>query len=75
MTSTTMASPGTSGLTYAIEQSTDLGVDDLWDEVEGDDYVNDPATISYPIVPGTPPRNFLRLKVIEAAASTPPLPL
>jgi autotransporter-associated beta strand protein len=67
--------PGTSGLTYAIEQSTDLGVDDLWDEVEGDDYVNDPATISYPIVPGTPPRNFLRLKVIEAAASTPPLPL
>jgi autotransporter-associated beta strand protein len=65
---------GTTGLSYAIQESTDLGVNDVWDEVEGDDYVNDPNTISYPLTPGTPPTNFLRLKVIEGAPSAAPLP-
>jgi autotransporter-associated beta strand protein len=55
---------GTTGLSYAIEESTDLGVADDWDEVSGINYVNDPNTISYPLTPGTPPTNFLRLKVM-----------
>jgi autotransporter-associated beta strand protein len=56
---------GSTGLTYAIEESTDLGVADDWDEVSGASYLNDPTTISYPFTPGDPPKNFLRLKVLS----------
>lgn len=52
----------TTGLTYAIEQSTDLGGSDPWEEVAGGSYVNDDTTISYTL-PGTNPKDFLRLKV------------
>ncbi len=54
--------PGTSGLSYAIETSTDLGQTDPWAEVGGVSYVNDPDIISYAL-PGEPPRAFLRLRV------------
>ncbi|QTN32025.1 hypothetical protein HZ994_06675 [Akkermansiaceae bacterium] len=56
---------GTSGLTYAIQESTDLGETDDWSEVTGDSYVNDSGTISYAFSPGTPEKNFLRLRVIS----------
>ena len=51
------------GLTYAIEESTDLGATDDWAEVSGDSYVNDANTISYGFTPGTPAMNYLRLEV------------
>ena len=56
---------GTSGLTYAIQESTDLGGIDDWDEVSGASYVNHTGTISYTLTPGTPPKNFLRLQVLS----------
>jgi autotransporter-associated beta strand protein len=56
---------GTSGLTYAIQESTDLGAADAWSEVSGGLYVNDSTTISYTFTPGTPPKNFLRLQVLS----------
>jgi fibronectin type 3 domain-containing protein len=52
-------------ITYAIEGSTDLGINDDWDEVSGPNYVNDPNTISYSFTQGTPPKNFLRLQVVD----------
>jgi autotransporter-associated beta strand protein len=55
--------PGTAGITYAIQESTDLGINDVWTEVSGVNYVNNPSTISYPLSLGNPPGNFLRLKV------------
>jgi len=55
---------GTSGLTYAIVESTDLGITDDWTEVSGGGYVNDATTISYTLTPGTPAKNFVRLKVV-----------
>ena len=55
--------PGTSGLVYSIEESIDLGVSDPWSEVAGGTYVNNGSTISYAFNPGTPVKNFLRLKV------------
>jgi hypothetical protein len=61
---------GTSGLTYAIEESTDLGIGDDWDEVThnppNNPYVIDTTTISYTLTPGTPAGNFLRLRVDRA---------
>jgi fibronectin-binding autotransporter adhesin len=54
---------GTSGLTYAIQESTDLGIADDWTEVSGPAYVNNPSTISYTLTPGTPAKNFTRLMV------------
>jgi hypothetical protein len=59
--------PGTSGLTYAIQDSTDLGIADTWAAVTGVPpvYVNDGTTISYTLTPGTPVRNFLRLQVLS----------
>ena len=55
---------GTSGLTYAIEESTDLGVTVPWTEVAaGPSYLNDATTISYTLTPGAPAKHFLRLKV------------
>ena len=53
---------GVSGLIYAIEESTDLGVTDPWEEVTGASYVNDSSTISYVLPPG-PSRMFVRLRV------------
>jgi autotransporter-associated beta strand protein len=55
--------PGTSGLVYAIQESSDLGASDLWAEVTGGTYVNNGSTISYTFNPGTPSRQFLRLQV------------
>lgn len=57
--------PAATGISYAIEESTDLGSADDWDEVSGANYVNNPTTISYSSTPGSPPRNFLRLKVSQ----------
>jgi autotransporter-associated beta strand protein len=56
---------GTNGLTYAIQKSTDLGTTDPWIEVTGGSYVNDATTISFTLTPGTPAKNFLRLKVLS----------
>jgi autotransporter-associated beta strand protein len=57
------------GLTYAIEESTDLGIGDDWAEVThnppNNPYINDATTISYTLTPGTPPENFLRLQVTQ----------
>jgi autotransporter-associated beta strand protein len=55
----------TTGLTYAIQESTDLGILDDWMEVTGASYVNDTDTISFTLTPGTPAKNFLRLKVTQ----------
>lgn len=56
---------GTSGLTYAIQDSTDLGITDTWAEVTGGSYGNDASTISFTLTPGTPSKNFLRLQVLS----------
>ena len=53
-----------SGLTYAIQDSTDLGIADNWAEV-GSYTENTASTISYTLTPGTPARNFLRLQVLS----------
>ncbi len=53
------------GLTYAIEESTDLGIGDDWDEVTGVNYENSDDTISYLLIPGAAGNHFLRLKVKE----------
>ena len=50
----------TSGLNYAIEESTGLVG---WTEVSGGSYVNNTTTISYTLIPGSPEKNFLRLRV------------
>jgi autotransporter-associated beta strand protein len=52
------------GLSYAIEESTDLGIGDDWDEV-GSYVTNDASTISHSMILGTPPSNFVRLKVTK----------
>jgi fibronectin-binding autotransporter adhesin len=57
--------PLASDLTYAIEESTDLGIADVWEEVPaGPSYVNDGTTISYTL-PGGPAKDFQRLKVTQ----------
>jgi autotransporter-associated beta strand protein len=56
---------GTSGLTYAIQKSTDLGMTDPWIEVTGGSYVNNASIISFTLTPGTPAKNFLRLQVLS----------
>ncbi len=54
------------GLTYAIQDSTDLGIVDFWAEVPaGPFYVNNGTTIAYTLTPGTPEKNFLRLQVLS----------
>lgn len=55
------------GLTYAIVESTDLGMNDDWAEVTGTPptYINNVTTISYALTPGSPVRNFIRLKVTQ----------
>ena len=54
-----------SGLTYAIVESTDLGVYSAWTEVSGGSYVNNGSIISYTLTPGSPAKNFIRLKVTQ----------
>ena len=54
---------GISGLTYAIEGSTDLGVTNPWTEVTGPTYINNATTISY-LIPTGPTKLFLRLRVL-----------
>jgi hypothetical protein len=60
---------GTSGLTYAIQKSTDLGTTDAWTAVTGvpPAFVNDGTTISHdlPPPPRTPAKNFIRLQVFS----------
>ena len=53
-----------SGLTYAIQDSTDLGIADNWAEV-GSYTENTASTISYTLTPGAPARKFLRLQVLS----------
>lgn len=57
--------PGTNGLSYAIQRSTDLGVTDAWAEVSGGSYVNDDTAISYTLSSATPEKNFVRLQVLS----------
>ena len=52
------------GITYAIEESTDLGVNDDWSEVSGDTYINGAEVISYAPVMSNADKKFVRLKVI-----------
>lgn len=54
--------PGITGLTYAIEDSTDLGHTDPWAEVAGGSYINNASVISY-VLPTSLPRLFVRLRV------------
>ena len=57
----------TTGLTYAIVESTDVGVTVPWTEVPaGPSYTNNATAISYTLTPGTPVKNFVRLQVIAA---------
>jgi autotransporter-associated beta strand protein len=57
------------GLSYAIEESTDLGLADIWAEVTHNPptspYVNDATTISYTFTPGTLTKDFFRLEVAQ----------
>ena len=50
------------GLTYAIEESTGLGVTDAWQEVSGPSYINATDTISYTPT-GIADKTFVRLKI------------
>ena len=54
--------PAVGGITYVIEQSTDLGVTDTWEPVTPT--VNDGSSISYEM-PGTEAKDFVRLKVTQ----------
>ena len=54
--------PAVGGITYAIEQSTDLGVTDTWAEVAPT--TNTDTEISYEM-PGTEVKDFVRLKVTQ----------
>lgn len=59
------ASDGTSGLAYAIQQSTDLGVKNPRTEVTGASYVNGTDMVSYSLPGGGPARIFLRFQVLS----------
>ena len=52
------------GITYAIQQSIDLGAAFDWAEVENY-LMNDDTTISYTLTPPTTPKNFIRLQVTQ----------
>ncbi len=52
-------------LTYSIEESTDLGITDDWTVVSGGGYVNNATTVSYQLTPGSPVKNFTRLRVTD----------
>ena len=51
-------------LSYAIEVSTDLGLSDPW-VVTATGVTDTAASITYTFTPGTPARNFARLKVVQ----------
>lgn len=51
------------GISYAIEESTDLGVNDSWNEVSGESYINGAEVISYAPFSGNTDKTFVRLKV------------
>jgi hypothetical protein len=53
--------PAISGITYTIEQSTDLGVADAWEAVAA---TEDASSISFTL-PGGIPKDFMRLQVTE----------
>ena len=55
---------GISGVTYAIEQSSDLGPSAVWTEVTGPSYLNNATTISY-TMPSGPTAMFVRLRVTQ----------
>ncbi|MCU0795185.1 MAG: autotransporter-associated beta strand repeat-containing protein [Akkermansiaceae bacterium] len=57
--------PAITGISYAIEESTDLGAADAWEEVSGVNYINNPTTISYSLDPGSSVKNFIRLRVTQ----------
>jgi autotransporter-associated beta strand protein len=57
--------PLAADLTYAIQQSSDLGIADDWTEITGGTYVNDSGQISCEFSPGSPAKNFLRLQVLS----------
>jgi autotransporter-associated beta strand protein len=63
----TKREPLPADITYAIVESTDLGIADTWAEVTGTPptYVNNATTISYTFTPGTPAKNFFRLNVTQ----------
>ena len=54
--------PDISGLTYAIESSTELGAAAVWTEVTGGSYINNASVISY-VLPTGPAKLFVRLRV------------
>lgn len=57
--------PLAADITYAIEESTDLGIADVWAEVAaGPTYVNDGTTVSYTL-PDAASKDFMRLKVVK----------
>ena len=62
---TKRGAPWGSDITYAIQESTDLGIGDAWAEVTGGTYTNNSTTISYTFTPGTPPKDFFRLRVTQ----------
>ncbi|MBL9117010.1 MAG: autotransporter-associated beta strand repeat-containing protein [Verrucomicrobiaceae bacterium] len=55
---------GISGVTYAIEHSSNLGPAAVWTEVTGPSYINNSTTISYTI-PSGPVKMFVRLRVTQ----------
>lgn len=55
---------GISGITYAIEQSSNLGPSAVWTEVSGPSYINNATTISYTL-PSGPMMMFVRLRVTQ----------
>ncbi len=55
---------GISGITYAIEQSSNLGPSAVWTEVSGPSYINNASTISYTL-PSGPTMMFMRLRVTQ----------
>jgi len=63
----TKRDPLPADITYAIVESTDLGIVDTWAEVAGTPptYVNDATTISYTFTPGILPKDFFRLNVTQ----------
>ncbi len=67
ITFTKRGAPFGGDITYGIETSTDLGILDPWD-TPASGVTEDAASISYTFTPGSPARNFARLRVLQ----TPP---
>lgn len=56
-------------VTYSIEESTDLGATDPWEEATGPGYTNDGTTVSFDLPTGGP-RAFARLKIVQAGGGS-----